>query len=451
MKRKTKFSTTQTIMLAFLAAIAAGTVLLALPISSASGQAVPFMDALFTSTTSVCVTGLVTVPTGSTWSIFGQVVILILIQIGGLGVVTMMITMMLSLHRTIGIGGRMLIQDAFNLNSLSGIVRFVKNVLIGTAIVEGTGALLYMTVFVPKYGPKGIWISVFNAISAFCNAGLDILSENSLCDYVLNPVVNATTAMLIILGGIGFVVWWDVLNSFRNPGKKKVKWFDRLTFHSKIALSMTLILILSGFILFFIFEYDNPDTIGNYTLPQKIMAALFQSITTRTAGFATIPQENLTGASSVTSLLFMFIGGSPTGTAGGIKTVTFAVLLASGFSAIRGKEDTCLFQRTIQKSAVSKAVTVIMVSFMIMFTATLLLEAFTGSDFLDVLYETCSATATVGLSRNFTSTLTLPGKIIIILTMYLGRVGPVSLFIALNTNKGKPNIIKNPTEQISVG
>ena len=202
-----KLSTTQVIMLSFFFAILLGSFLLALPIASATGVAVPYIDALFTATTSICVTGLVTVPTVSTWSLFGQIVILILIQIGGLGIITVISGLMISLHKKIGIGDRLLIQDAFNLNSLSGLVKFIKNVLLGTFIVEGVGALLYMTVFVPEYGAKGIWISIFNSISAFCNAGIDIISEDSLCDYATNPIINIVTCLLIILGGIGYIVW----------------------------------------------------------------------------------------------------------------------------------------------------------------------------------------------------------------------------------------------------
>ena len=221
--KKFSLSTTQFIMLSFLLAVFVGSVLLALPVSSASGTAIPYIDALFTATTSVCVTGLVTLPTVSTWSIFGQIVILILIQIGGLGIITIMSGIMISMQRKLGMKDRMLIQDAFNLNTLSGIVRFIKKVLIGTFIVEGIGAFLYMTVFVPEYGAKGIWISVFNAISAFCNAGIDIISENSLCDYVLNPMINFVTSVLIILGGIGYIVLWDVIRVFKDIRKKKLK------------------------------------------------------------------------------------------------------------------------------------------------------------------------------------------------------------------------------------
>ena len=446
-----KLSTTQTIMLSFFLAVLVGSGLLALPISSATGKAVSYIDALFTATTSICVTGLVTLPTVSTWSVFGQIVILCMIQIGGLGIITIISGLMISLNRKFGIGDRMLIQDAFNLNTLSGLVIFVKKVLIGTFVVEGIGALLYMTVFVPQFGAKGIWISIFNSISAFCNAGIDIIAEDSLCQYALNPMINLVTSMLIILGGIGYIVWWDVIRVLGNAKRQKWKCFRGLTFHSKIALSVTGFLILSGAVLFFIFEYQNPLTIAEYSLFDKMQVAFFQSVTTRTAGFATVPQENLTNASSIISLLFMFIGGSPVGTAGGTKTVTVAVLLVSALATIKNKEEVTLFHRTISKQAISKAVAVVCTSFMILFVSTVLLAAVTDASALDIAYETVSATATVGLTRSLTPTLNLCGKLIIIATMYLGRVGPISLLIAFNTKKEKKNIVKNPIEEISVG
>ena len=449
--KKNIFSTTQIIMLSFLFLIILGSFFLAMPISSANGKAVPFVDALFTATTSVCVTGLVTLPTFSTWSVFGQVVILILIQVGGLGVITVMSGVMISLHQKIGMKDRMLIQDAFNLNSLSGIVKFIKKVLIGTFVVEGIGAVLYMIVFIPEYGVKGIWISVFNSISAFCNAGIDIMSENSLCDYVRNPIINIVTMLLIILGGIGYIVWWDVIRVIKEIRSKKVRCFSGLTLHSKIALSVTGVLIMGGAIAFFIFEYNNPLSIKGYSVCDKILVSLFQSVTTRTAGFATIPQQNLTNASAILSLLLMFIGGSPVGTAGGVKTVTIAVLLFSAFAMIKNKEEVSLFHRTIPKQAINKAVSVVCISFLIMFLSTLFLSAVTNADALDIAYETVSATATVGLTRNLTPTLNIWGKLIIIVTMYLGRVGPISLVIAFNTKKERKNLIKNPTEEISIG
>ena len=446
MKKKFSLTTTQIIMLSFLAVIFLGSLLLSLPISSADGEAVPYLDALFTATTATCVTGLVTLTTASAWSIFGQTVILVLIQVGGLGVVTIMSALMILLQKRMGIGDRLLIQDAFNLNSLSGIVRFVKRVILGTALVEGIGALLYMTVFVPEFGLRGIWIAVFTSISAFCNAGMDIIADNSLCSYATNPIINLVTCALIVLGGIGYIVWWDVMGL-----RKGATGSRRLSLHSKIAISTTLLLIFGGGLLILLFEYHNPRTIAELSLFDKLQVSLFQSVTTRTAGFATVPQQDLTNASSLLCLLLMFIGGSPVGTAGGIKTVTIAVLVASALSSIRNRQEVTLFQRNISKQAVSKAVAVTTMSFVILFTSTLLLSAVSPGDPLDILFETVSATATVGLSRDLTPYLNAYGKVIIIGTMYLGRVGPISLALALNSGKKQQNIIKNPTEEISVG
>ena len=453
MKKKSRFklSSSQIILLSFLLAILVGSVLLALPISSATGESIAYIDALFTATTATCVTGLVTLPTVTTWSIFGQVVILILIQIGGLGIITIMSAFMILIHRKMGIGDRLLIQDAFNLNTLSGLMQFVKKVLLGTFIVEGIGALLYMIVFVPEFGAKGIWISVFNSISAFCNAGIDIISENSLCDYATNPMINTVTSLLIISGGIGYIVWWDLIRIVKDKRRQGLRAVQSLTLHSKIALTTTAILIIGGGIVFFILEYNNPLTIGSYSLFDKMQVSMFQSITTRTAGFATVPQQNFTDASSFVSLLLMFIGGSPVGTAGGVKTVTIAVLIASALATIQNRNEVVLFNRQIPKQALSKAIAVVGMSFTIMSLSTILLSAVTNANALDIAYETVSATATVGLTRNLTSLLNTFGKIIIIVTMYLGRVGPISLAIAFSLRKNNQNIIKNPTEEISVG
>ena len=448
---KMKLSTTQIIMLSFLGLILLGSFILALPVSSAGEKAVPYLDALFTATTATCVTGLVTLPTVSTWSTFGHIVILFLIQIGGLGVITIVSAVMIMLHKRMGFGNRLLLQDAFNLNSLSGVVRFVKRVMAGTFLVEGIGALLYMLVFVPEFGTRGIWISVFTSISAFCNAGIDIIGENSLCDYATNPIINLVTGLLIILSGIGYIVWWDVLETSRKAAGKHWKIFRNLTLHSKIAISTTLILVFGGGLLIFLFEYQNPLTIGDLSVFDKIQVSFFQSITTRTAGFASVPQQDLTNASSILCLLLMFIGGSPVGTAGGIKTVTIAVLAVSALATIQNKNEVTLFDRNISKQAVNKAVAVTAMSFCILFVSTVFLSAVTYADSLDILYETVSATATVGLTRNLTPYLNNAGKLIIIGTMYLGRVGPISLALALNSSKKKTNIIKNPTEEISVG
>ncbi len=453
MKNKIRFalSTTQIIMMSFLITILVGSVLLALPISSQSGEAVSYIDALFTATTATCVTGLVTLATVSTWSIFGQVVILILIQIGGLGVITVMAGFMVALHRKMGLKDSLLIGDAFNLNTLSDLAVFVKKVIFGSFIIEIVGALLYMTVFIPEFGAKGIWISLFTSVSAFCNAGIDIIAENSLCDFALNPLINAVTVFLVVLGGIGYIVWWDLIRVIKSAKKQGLKCLKKLTLHSKIVLSSTAILIIGGAAMIFILEYNNPLTIKDFSLFDKIQVSLFQSVTTRTAGFATLPQENLTSASAIFCLLLMFIGGSPAGTAGGIKTATFVVLFATAYSAIRNRNQVSLFHRDLSKQITRKAVAVTSMSFAITFISTILLAAVMNAPPLDIIFETVSATATVGLTRNLTSFLNLWGKIIIIATMYFGRIGPISLAVAFNSKRTITNNIKNPIEEISVG
>ena len=446
-----RLSTTHWILLSFLMAILVGSLLLSLPISTQTGSSVSYVDALFTATTATCVTGLVTLPTVTTWSIFGQIVILILIQIGGLGIITVLSGIAVAINRKMKLKDSRLVSDAFNISSLEGISNFVRRVLIGTLIVEGVGALLYMTVFVPQFGLKGIWISIFTSVSAFCNAGIDIIAENSLCSYATNPIINIVTALLIILGGLGYIVWWDVLRVIKDFKIQKFKCFKRLTLHSKIVLSVSAILIFGGAILIFVFEYSNPQTIGNMSLLDKIQVSLFQSVTTRTAGFATIPQENLTDTSAIISLLLMFRGGSPVGTAGGVKTVTVAVLIFTTYALITNKNEVDVFNRSLSKQIVRKAVAVTVMSFSIMFISTVLLSAVTNASVLDILYETVSATATVGLTRNLTPFLNLWGKLIIVFTMYLGRIGPISLAIAFAYSKESSNGIKNPTEEISVG
>lgn len=444
-------STTQVILLSFLVTILIGSVLLALPVSSQSGVPVPYIDALFTATTSTCVTGLVTVTTFSSWSVFGQAVILLLIQVGGLGIITIMSGFMIMFNKKMGIGDKLLIQDAFNLNTMSGLAEFVKKILFGTLIIECAGALLYLPVFVPQFGARGIWISVFNSVSAFCNAGIDIIGSNSLCDYATNPLVNLVTSLLIILGGIGYIVWWDVLRVIKSRNSKNRHIFKHLTLNSKIAIAASLSLIFGGGILFFIFEFNNPLTIGDLSLLDKIQVSLFQSVTTRTAGFASVPQENLTGASAIVSLILMFIGGSPVGTAGGVKTVTAVVLLCSAFSTIRNKNTASVFQRTVSTGSIRKAVAVVAMFFVILLSSSVLLASVTDAAVIDILYETASATATVGLSRNLTASLGLFGKIIITVTMYFGRVGPISLAVALGSGNETQNIVSNPIEDIIIG
>lgn len=441
-----KFSTTSLILLSFFIVILLGSFLLWLPISSADGKSVSYIDALFTSATATCVTGLVTVTTASTWSFFGQLVILMLIQLGGLGVITAMSVFLIITNKKIGLSKRILIQDSFNLDNMSGLVRFVKNVVKGTLLIELIGALCYMTVFIPEFGIRGIWISVFNSISAFCNAGMDIISETSLYNYYNHPIINLVTMALIFLGGIGFIVWWDVLRIIREK-----KHIASLRLHTKIVLTTTLILVFIGAAAIFVFEYNNPLTMKDFSLWDKLQASLFQSVTTRTAGFASIPQENLTNASSIVSLFLMFVGGSPVGTAGGIKTVTIAVLIMVAVASVKESKDVNVFNRSISYFTLKRAVAVTVVSFATVFVSVMLLSAVTDASIDSIIYECVSAAATVGLSKNLTSALGFNGKLIIIATMYFGRVGPISLFIAFSKKKARENIIKNPIEEVSVG
>ena len=452
-KKAAKFapSTTQIIMLSFLGAILLGSALLVLPFSSKSGESVDYIDALFTAVSATCVTGLVTLPTVATWSVFGQIVILILIQIGGLGVITITAGFMVAIHRKMGLKDSQLLSDALNVSTLSGLAEFVKKMLLGTFIIEGVGALMYMIVFIPDFGAKGIWISIFNSVSAFCNAGIDIVAENSLCNYATNPLVNIVTCLLIILGGLGYVVWWDIIRVLKDVKRTKFRCVFKLTLHSKIVLVSTFALILIGGVSILAFEYNNPLTLKNYNFFDKMQIAFFQSITTRTAGFATLPQENLTNASSIICIILMFIGGSPVGTAGGIKTVTIVVLFATTIATVRGKNEVTLFQRNLSKQVTRKAVAVAFSSFIIVALSTILLSLSTDAPALDVVFETVSATATVGLSRNLTSSLNLWGKLILSATMYFGRIGPISLATSFNLKKENINIIKNPTEDVRLG
>ena len=452
-KKAAKFapSTTQIIMLSFLGAILLGSALLVLPFSTKSGESVDYIDALFTAVSATCVTGLVTLPTVATWSVFGQIVILILIQIGGLGVITITAGFMVAIHRKMGLKDSQLLSDALNVSTLSGLAEFVKKMLLGTFIIEGVGALMYMIVFVPDFGAKGIWISIFNSVSAFCNAGIDIVAENSLCNYATNPLVNIVTCLLIVLGGLGYVVWWDIIRVLKDVKRTKFRCVFKLTLHSKIVLVSTFALILIGGVSILAFEYNNPLTLKNHNFFDKMQIAFFQSITTRTAGFATLPQENLTNASSIICIILMFIGGSPVGTAGGIKTVTIVVLFATTIATVRGKNEVTLFQRNLSKQVTRKAVAVAFSSFIIVALSTILLSLSTDAPALDVVFETVSATATVGLSRNLTSSLNLWGKLILSATMYFGRIGPISLATSFNLKKENINIIKNPTEDVRLG
>lgn len=453
--RKMKFTTTQMIVFGFFAAIMIGSGLLMLPFATKPGQTTEYVDALFTATSSICVTGLTTVVTLTHWSTFGHVVILFLIQFGGLGVITFTTTILMIMRKRITLGERLLIQEAYNLETLRGLVRLTKRIIKGTFIVEGIGALLYSIKFVPEFGLlSGIWRSVFNSVSAFCNAGMDIVGEYSLAPYVSSPLINFTTMALIVLGGIGFPVWWDIVSGINCIIREKVsfrKFVRRLRLHTKIAVIVTVILISVGTVMFFILEYNNPDTIGNLSIGDKVMASLFQSVTTRTAGFFTIPQESLTNDSGLVTIILMFIGGSPSGTAGGIKTVTFAMIILAAISVIKGKENVELFNRRISDFYIKKALAVTLVSASVLVISTIALSMLQNGNMLDMIFESTSALATVGLSRAVTSTLHFWGKIVIIITMYLGRIGPISLALALTLKGAKRSGRQLPEENVSIG
>lgn len=452
--KKIELSTTQIIISGFLIVILIGALLLMLPVSSAAGTSTSFVDSLFTAATSVCVTGLVVVDTYSHWSYFGQAVILVLIQCGGLGIVTITTGIMVITGRKVTLSDRLLLQDAYNLNTLSGLVKFMKRILKGTFLVEGIGAVLLMCQFIPEFGLRGIWISVFTSISAFCNAGMDIIGNTSLAQYVGNPLVNVVVAVLIILGGIGFIVWWDILKICDQVRKKEIKiksFFQRLSLHSKIVIVTTAILLFGGALIIFALEYNNVDTMGNLSFAHKLMASMFQSVTTRTAGFLTISQKGLRDATAFVCIIMMFVGGSPVGTAGGIKTSTIALLFLSARSTVKGTEDVSVFRKTIPKKTIKKAIAVIVISISVAFGLIILLSIVNGGDFVDVAFETISAIATVGLSRDYTSTLNTFGKLLITFGMYLGRVGPISLVIAIGFKKGKKGVIIYPEEDVTVG
>ena len=344
-----ELSTTQIIALGFLGTIFIGALILCLPFSSADGNFTPFIDALFTSTTSVCVTGLVVVNTAIHWSLFGKIVILILIQLGGLGIVSFVTGIMMVAGSRITLSDRLLLEDALNLSTLKGLVRFLKFIFRGTFIIEIIGAICYSFVFVPNFGLiKGLWFSIFHAVSAFCNAGIDLLGANSLEPYISNPWINFVTMFLIISGGIGFIVWMDLKAAIKNYFQNKIsvkKSLQKLRLHTKITLITTVILILGGALLIFVLEYTNTDTIGKLSFFDKIVASLFQSVTLRTAGFATFSQSGLRHGTVLLCYFLMFIGGSSIGTAGGIKTTTIATLFLSTRAIVKGKTHLVVFRK----------------------------------------------------------------------------------------------------------
>ncbi len=434
-----KMTTTRIIVLGFLAGILLGGFLLWLPVSLKPGQDISFVDAIFVATTSLCVTGLTPVVLVEQWNYFGQLVILLLMQFGGLGVITFTTLVLLLLGRRITLKSRMLIQESYNLDSIAGVVKMTKRIVKGTLIVEIFGAVLYSLVFIPQYGIlEGIWKSIFHAVSAFCNAGLDTVGSSSFIVYQTNVIINVATMLLIVLGGLGFPVWWDILDVLKKAKRKEIlkrDIFARLNLHSKLVLVMSTVLVFGGGFLILLFEYTNPATIGGLSFGNKVMASLFESVTLRTAGFQTVAQENLTESSTLLTLILMFIGGSPSGTAGGVKTVTMLILILSMLAAVKGTDEVRAFQRKISDNYVRRALAVIVVFFVALMAVTMLLCITEDGSLMDILFEATSAMATVGLTRGFTGSLSPAGKWIIIAAMYLGRLGPITMALAFNTKK----------------
>ena len=429
--KKRKLTSAQWIPISFLAAIIIGTLLLMLPAAKVGEGGADITTAFFTSTTSICVTGLVVVDTFAYWTLFGKIVILILIQLGGLGIITVTSVVMVALHRRFSLSQSLLVHDAFNLDTMNGVIRFLIAVFKGTLVVEGLGALVYMITFIPKFGfLRGVWYSVFTSISAFCNAGIDILGPDSLISYQDNPLVLCNTMMLIIMGGLGYVVWIDVFRNLRTGIRRNyspitiIKHFNE---HTKLVLALTLGLILTGAVLVFALEYNNPDTIGEMGIGGKTINSVFQSVTFRTAGFASVPQDALRESTGVLGCFFMFIGGSPVGTAGGVKTVTMFVVFLNVISFIRNRKENVAFGRKVTSGMIHKASAIVMVSFSVTIVFMITLMITDNLPLIDSMYETFSATATVGLSRAVTPTLSIIGRWVIILAMYLGRIGPISM------------------------
>ena len=453
--KKNRLSTMQILALGFLGTILLGGVLLYLPICNQ--QSITFLDALFTSVTAVCVTGLVTVVPATQFTLLGKGILLILIQIGGLGIIACVTGFFVILKRRITVRERIMIQETYNMQGLSGMIAFVLRILKGTFIIEGIGALLYAVRFIPEFGfVKGIGYSIFHSISAFCNAGIDILGSSSFMAYAQSPIINFTTMFLIVMGGIGFTVWYDVAHNVkivREKKQSKKRIFTKLTLHSKIALAMTAFLIVAGTFLVLVLEYNNPETIGNMNFGDKLMTSAFHSVSTRTAGFATVSQAALRPGTKFITTLWMFIGGSPGGTAGGIKTTTIAMLILTCLNVIYGKRDTECFGRKIPVENFRTGFSVVMVAFGFLLTGLTLLTVFEPEvDFLSLLYEAVSAIGTVGLTADVTPNLGTAGKIIIMCLMYIGRLGPVTIALVFGTRKNmKERIRELPEQRIMVG
>lgn len=437
---KRKLSSSQIILFGFAGVILAGTLLLLLPFATNSGEGATFWDALFTSTSAVCVTGLIVQDTATYWSGFGQAVILLLIQIGGMGVITVAAAITMASGKKISLMQRSTMQDAISAPQVGGIVRFTGFILKGIFLFELLGALVLMTVFVPEYGVKGIWLAVFHSISAFCNAGFDLMGTNSpfssLTAYAAHPVVNITVMLLIVIGGIGFLTWQDI----RQNGLH----FKRYRMQSKVILATTGILFVLPTIYFFFFEFSAEP------IDRRLLLSLFQAVTPRTAGFNTADLTALSETGQTLTIGLMLIGGSPGSTAGGMKTTTVAVLFACVVAIFRRRENGRFFGRRIADDTVKNAVTVFLMYITLFLIGGMIISRVENLPILTCLFETASAIGTVGLTLGITPGLHLISKLILICLMFLGRVGGLTLIFA-TLSATKNTLSRLPLEKITVG
>jgi len=436
--------------LGFLCIILIGALLLMLPVSSRDGTSLPFLNALFTSTSASCVTGLVVVDTGTYFSLFGQIVILIMIQLGGLGFMTTATILFSLTGRKISLHDRMTMAEGLGESRLQGIVRLSRSALLVTAVFEFLGMILLSVRFIPEYGVvRGLWYSLFHSVSAFCNAGFDLIGGyRSFTGYSADPYMLFTLMMLIVVGGLGFTV---LINVYR---KRR---FKKLRLHAKLVLVGTLILIVFGTLVFLLIEYDNPETIGGMPFFQKLLNALFQSVTLRTAGFNTISEYALRDASKGVSVLLMLIGGGPAGTAGGLKITTVFTLVLAVRAYIRGRFDTVVFRRTIPLEQVRRALTIFFFGLVFVFgmgIAVSVVEQHQAAGTLGImnqLFEATSAFCTVGVSSGVTAASTSVTRIMLIVLMYIGRVGLLTVAMSLIEGSSKESVLHYPMEDILIG
>ena len=439
-KTHRNISSFHVIIYGFAGAILLGTLLLMLPFSSKGGMITPFFDALFTATSSVCVTGLVVVDTATYWSVFGQFIIMLMIQIGGLGIVTISVATVMMSGKKIGLMQRSTMQESISAPKVGGIVRLTGFILQITLVIELLGAAFMMPVFLKDFGTKGIWMSIFHSVSAFCNAGFDLMgsrgSFSSLTSYSENPVINIVVMILIVTGGIGFLVWDDIKTN-------KFRW-SRYRMQTKVVLSTTVFLIVFPAIYFYCCEF------GALSGRERVFTSLFQAVTPRTAGFNTADLTGLSSIGQMITILLMLIGGSPGSTAGGIKTTTVAVLVFSAISVFRRKEDVECFDRRIADSAIKNAAAILLMYLVLFITGGAVISKIEGLPLMECLFETASAIGTVGLSLGITSTLGAISRAILIVLMFFGRAGGLTIVFAA-VSAAHNNISKKPQEKITVG